>query len=138
MSVKHLYLLAFAAIIGCAQSKSSDAPIPRNGRLLTADEITTAHADITTAYDAIARLRPNWLAAHGVTSGQSNGAGTEYALVYLDGQRYGDLNTLRGIAAYNVGAIRYYDVTQAGARFGFNGGASGVIEVTTKAPRDRS
>jgi hypothetical protein len=139
MSLKHLYLLGVAAFIGCAQSSgtghSPTATLRRSG-VLTADEITNAHADITTAYDAVARLRPNWLAAHGVTSAQSNGAGTEYAWVYLDGQRYGDLNTLRNIAAYNVGTIRYYDVTQAGARFGLHGGSSGVIEVTSKAPRE--
>jgi len=135
MSVKHLYLVAVAAIIGCAQSGGTgQSPGPRTGRVLSGDEIVAAHADITTAYDAIARLRPNWLAPHGITSGQANGAGTEYAWVYLDGQRYGDLNTLRNIAAYNVGNIRYYDITQAGARFGLHGGSSGVIEVTSRGP----
>src|SRR5712671_5491367 len=141
MSLKHLYLLTVAALIGCAQTSATGSPSPtslRRSGVLTSVEIAGAHADITTAYDAVARLRPNWLAAHGITSGQSNGAGTEYAWVYLDGQRYGDLNTLRNIAAYNVGDIRYYDVTQAGARFGLHGGSSGVIEVTSKNPRDRS
>jgi hypothetical protein len=54
-------------------------------------------------------------------------------MIYVDGQRYGDLNSLRGIPAYHVGTLRYYDVTQAGARFGINAGSSGVIEVTTKS-----
>jgi hypothetical protein len=126
-------------MIGCANSSGTgQSPPPRSGRILTADEIAGAHADITTAYDAVARLRPNWLTPHGITSGQANGAGTEYAWVYLDGQRYGDLNSLRNIAAYNVGNIRYYDITQAGARFGIHGGSSGVIEVTSKAPGARS
>ena len=139
MSLKHLYLVAVAAIMACAPASgtsgtSPTSVVPRRGNLLTADEIVAAHADVTTAYDAVARLRPNWLAAHGVTSGIDNGAGTEFALVFVDGQRYGDLNSLRGIPAYHVGDIRYYDVTQAGARFGIRGGASGVIEVTTKSP----
>ena len=51
----------------------------------------------------------------------------------FDGQQYGDLNTLRNIAAYNVGSAHYYDVTQAGARFGIKGGSSGVIEVLSKS-----
>ena len=139
MSVKHLYLVAVAVVFGCASAGStsdttSTAGVPRRGNLLTADEIAYAHADVTTAYDAIARLRPNWMAAHGVTSSVANGAGTEFALVYVDGQRYGDLNSLRSIPAYHVGELRYYDVTQAGARFGLYGGSSGVIEVTTKIP----
>src|SRR5882762_4153440 len=141
MSVKPLYLLTVAALIGCAQASGTGSPSTatlRRSGVLTSAEIAGAHADITTAYDAVARLRPNWLTPHGITSGQANGAGTEYAWVYLDGQRYGDLNSLRNIAAYNVGNIRYYDITQAGARFGIHGGSSGVIEVTSKAPGTRS
>jgi len=135
--LKPLYSLAVLLALGCASGGVPD-PTLRTTRsrtgTLTADEISTAHADITTAYDAVARLRPNWLAAHGVTSGQDNGAGTEYAVVYLDGQRYGDINSLRGIAAYNVGEVKYYDVTQAGARFGIRAGSSGVIEIMSRAP----
>ena len=139
MSVKHLYLVAVAAIIGCAPASgtsgtSRTAAVPRKGNLLTAEEIAAAHADVTTAYDAVARLRPNWLAGHGVTSAVSNGAGTEFALVFVDGQQYGDLSSLRSIAAYQVGEMRYYNVTEAGARFGIRGGSSGVIEVTMESP----
>ncbi|MFL5466026.1 MAG: hypothetical protein ACJ79N_03065 [Gemmatimonadaceae bacterium] len=136
MTNKYLYLAAAAAVIGCATTAGQSAT-PRRGTLLTAEEIANAHADINTAYDAIARLRPNWLAAHGVTSSMSS-AGTEYAEVFVDGQRYGDLNSLRNIPAYHVGDIRYYDVTQAGAKFGLRGGGSGVIEVTMKGPSRRS
>src|SRR5206468_11590446 len=134
MSVKLLYSLAAVAMLGCASSGVPDPTITANTRrtsILGAEEIEKAHADITTAYDAVARLRPNWLAAHGVTSGQSLGQGTEYALVYMDGQSF-DLNQLRSIPAYHVGVLRYYDITQAGARFGIRGGSSGVIEVTLK------
>jgi hypothetical protein len=134
MSVKHLYLMAVVALLGCAASAASRSAIPRAGSVLTSEEIAAAHADINTAYDAIARLRPNWLAPHGVTSGVNNGAGTEYALVFVDGQRFGDINTLRGIPAYHVGDIRYYNVTEAGARFGINGGSSGAIEIRMLSP----
>ena len=139
MSVKHLYIMGVAAIIGCATAsgtpRGSDTSLSgRRSNFLTAEEITNAHADINTAYDAIARLRPNWLAPHGVTSGVDNGAGTEYALVFVDGQRYGDLNSLRAIPAYHVGDIRYYNITEAGARFGIHGGSSGAIEVRMQAP----
>jgi hypothetical protein len=139
MSLNHLYLVAVAALIGCASAggtsgTSPTGAAPRRGNLLTADEIVAAHADVMSAYDAVARLRPNWLASHGVTSGVAGGAGTEFALVFVDGQQYGDLNSLRDIPAYHIGDIRYHDVTQAGARFGIRGGSSGVIEVTTKSP----
>ena len=138
MSVRILSLITAAAILGCSTattSGSSPASLSnRRGNLLLASEIASTHADITTAYDAVARLRPNWLAPHGVTSGQNNGAGTEYAVVFLDGQQYGDLNSLRSIPAYHVGEIHYYNMTESGARFGIRGGSSGVIEVMTKTP----
>jgi hypothetical protein len=137
MSVKHLYLISVGVIIGCAAAKGpsgASGTALHRGSLLTAEEIALAHADVTSAYDAISRLRPNWLAPHGLTSSVSNGAGTEFATVFVDGQQYGDLNSLRNIPAYHVGDIRYYDVTEGGARFGIRGGASGVIEVTIKSP----
>jgi hypothetical protein len=133
MSVKHLYLMTAAALMGCAATNptpSSGAPT-RKANILTFVEISDAHADATTAYDAIERLRPNWLASHGVTSTVANGGGSEYATVYVDGQPYGDITMLRGIPAFHVSEIRYYNITEAGAKFGLRGGGSGVIDVIT-------
>ena len=134
MSVKHLYLMAVAAIIGCAAASgtsgtSRTSGVPRRASILTAEQIAAAHADVTTAYDAIARLRPNWLAAHGSSS---LSPGTEFASVFVDGQQYGGLNSLRNIQAYEVADFRYYDVTEAGAKFGLRAGAGGVIEIRMK------
>ena len=131
MSARLVYLLAAAALVGCASTGPNPTVARQSAAVLTAEEISSAHADATSAYDAIARLRPNWLSVKGVTSGYYN-ANTQYATVFLDGQPYGDLLTLKNIAAYNVGTIHYYDVTQAGAKFGIRGGASGVIEVSSK------
>ena len=131
MSARFVYLLAVAAAVACASTNPNARPAGQSQSVLTAEDIEHAHADVTNAYDAVARLRPNWLAPKGVTSGY-NSANTEYAKVYLDGQLYGEIASLRNIAAYNVGMIRYYDVTQAGARFGIRGGSSGVIEVLSK------
>jgi hypothetical protein len=136
MSARVVYLLGVAAIVGCASTGANPTMSRESATVLTAEEIQHAHADATTAYDAIARLRPNWLAPKGPTSGYYN-AGTQYPSIYLDGQLLGDINALRNIAGYNVGSLHYYDVTQAGARFGIRGGASGVIEVTSKAAGER-
>jgi len=132
MSSRYFYLLTAAAVVGCATTGANPSVSRQSATVLTAEEITQAHADATTVYDAIARLRPNWLAPKGPTSGYYN-AGTNYAVVFFDGQQYGDINTLKSIAAYNVGTLHYYDVTQAGAKFGLKGGASGVIEVLSKS-----
>jgi hypothetical protein len=129
MSIKHLYLIAVAAILGCASASSTPGTraIHRKANVLTAEEIADAHADVMTAYDAVARLRPNWLAAHGVAA-----QGSQYAVVFFDGQQYGGIDALRNIPAYHVGDIRYYDITQAGATFGIKGDTGGVIEVRSK------
>ena len=135
MSVRHLYAIAVAAFMGCASaSGTSDTPgtgvVRSNPKLLTAEEIAAAHADAATAYDAIARLRPNWLASHGPMS--SNPGSNPFATVFVDGQLYGELNSLRNIPAYHVDNIRYYDVTEAGAKFGIKAGMGGAIEVTSR------
>jgi hypothetical protein len=135
MSVKHLYLVAVMASMGCAASSgTSGTSYPtgtRKANVLTFDEIAAAHADVSTAYDALSRLRPNWLASHGVTSTVGGGTDTEYATVFVDGQPYGDINSLHNIQAYHVGEFRYYSITEAGAKYGLRGGSSGVIEVIT-------
>ena len=132
MSVKHLYLMAVAALVGCASSSgtSGTTATPRKAILLTAEEIASAHADINTAYDALLRLRPNWLAPHGAMSSNPQVGG--FATVFVDGQQYGDVTSLRNIPAYHVDAMRYYDVTEAGAKFGVKAGIGGAIEITSR------
>ena len=134
MSVKHLCLIAVAATLGCASgSGTSERALNAQSRMatvLTYDELASAKADVGTAYDAIARLRPNWLAPHGTMS--SNPEANQYATVYMDGQQIGSIESLRRINAYNVAQIRYHDITQAGARFGIRGGMGGVIEVESR------
>ena len=62
MSVKPIFLIAVAAILGCAPavgtSEMGKGSAPRKANILTADEISAAEADATTAWDALVRLRP--------------------------------------------------------------------------------
>lgn len=131
MSIKHLYLVAAVAMLGCGGQPGRPAT-PRMSVTLTDEEIAKAHADVNTAYDAVARLRPNWLAPHGPTS--SDPGISPYAVVFLDGQEYGTAPSLRNLPAYYVANMRYYNPTEAGGRFGIRAGASGVIEVISKSP----
>ena len=128
MSVRLFYPIAIAAILGCASSGTSPisntVKVPRTPNYITGEEIVASNATEMTVYDAVARLRPNWLAAKGRAT-----QGSEYPVAYVDGQQYGSAESLRNIRAYSVADIRYYDITQAGARFGLQGGTGGVIEV---------
>lgn len=130
MSSRLCCLVAVAAIIGCASSGSPTPSSPRMARILSADEVFAAKADQGSAYDALARLRPNWLAVHGVSSFDNRDA--EYAIVYIDGQHHGSLETLRSIPASDVRSYKYYDVTEAGGTFGLRAGTGGVIALTLK------
>ena len=129
MTVRFLCSVAVAGLLGCASGGSAPGQVklPRTANYLSGEEILTSHASEGSAYDAVARLRPNWLAVKGVAS-----QGPETAVVFVDGQQYGPPETLRNIRAYHVADIRYYDITQAGARFGIKGGTGGVIEVRIK------
>jgi hypothetical protein len=132
MSVKYLYLFAAVGLIGCA-SAAPRGDIKYRANELTSAEIAAAHADVLSVFDAVQRLRPNWLAVHGATS-TSNSQGADVATAFVDGQLAGDVNALRNIQAFQVGAIRYYNVTEAGARFGIRAGTSGAIEVVMRSP----
>ncbi len=125
MAVRYVYAIAVAALLGCASAGSSGAP--RNRSIITEEEIATAH--VTSAFDAVERLRPLWLRSHGEMS--INTPGTAYANVYVDGQRYGDLNTLRNLLANQIGEIRYYNGPEGASKFGLQNTA-GVIEVKMK------
>jgi hypothetical protein len=125
--------LAVAVIVGCASSGNpGERPAPIRTSVLTAEEIANTHADLNTAYDALSRLRPNWLAPHGAMS--ANAQTSPYASVFVDGQLQGDVNSLKNIPAYYIATVSYYDVTQAGARFGVRAGTTGAIEVSMKKP----
>jgi hypothetical protein len=138
MSINRLCSLpvVIAAVLACAprpipfESLETPTGAPRWAEVLTSEEITNTKAEEATAYDAVSRLRPNWLAAHGVTSFTQKG--TAYAIVYMDDQKYGDLSMLKNFKAFQVAEMRYYDFTQAGARFGVAAGNGGVIEVKSK------
>ena len=128
MTITHHFFLtaAIAVGIGCSSAGASgEAGMIRRSSMLTAEEIAKAHADLNTAYDAVARLRPNWLAPHGANA---------YAKVFVNGQPTGDLASLRQFQAFYVASIRYYDVTESTARFGVRGGDAGVIDVTLRSP----
>ncbi|HEU4747024.1 MAG TPA: hypothetical protein VFS56_00885 [Gemmatimonadaceae bacterium] len=132
MSVKYLYLVVAAVMLGgCAPavgtSEMGRPTAPRKANILTAEEIVGAEADQTTAYDAIARLRPIWLTPRGPSS--FYGTGTDYPALFIDGQAFSDFRALRTIQANQVADIRFYRPDEAGAAFGLRAGSAGAIEV---------
>lgn len=82
------------------------------------------------AADAIQRLRANFLSYRGETSFDRSKS-QPYPTVYLDGQEFGPIGTLRTLPASEISTIRLYRAWEATTKFG-TGNMGGVIAVTTR------
>ena len=130
--VAALVLFAGACASGGATSGSNAPSSSRS--VITESELPTSGTE--TAYDAIQRLRPDFLRTRPAQSynmqpnGGASGPAPAPALI-VNGQRAGDLSDLRQIAATALKSVRYYSIEQAKRKFGmqYDGGA---IEIEYK------
>ena len=127
MTLRNIHVVTFLSMMACATAGAPSSGIHRDSNVLTADEIAMSHE--STAYDAVARLRPLFLKTRGRST--INGTQNDYATVFVDGQRYGDLNTLHSLVAAQVLEIRYLGSGDAVGKYGMQYG-SGVIDVRTR------
>ncbi len=116
--------LTLVASSACSSSRPSSAPAPthHSGSSITAEEISGTGT--TNLYDAIQRLRPQWLTSTRVRRG---GSGDDL-IVYLDSNRYGTMSSLRQLSVGGVQEIRYYGASEATNRYG-TGHTGGAILV---------
>jgi outer membrane receptor for ferrienterochelin and colicin len=114
------------ALTACASAGSSSGT-PKDSSVITREEIATSME--SNAYDAVAKLRPLFLRSRGRTT--INGEVNDYATVFVDGVRYGDLSTMRGIVTNQVQMIRFLGGPDAVTKYGMQYG-SGAIEVFTR------
>ena len=119
-----LALLTGAA--ACTHAANRDDSF--SSQVIFADEIERSRA--VTAYDAVSKLRHNFLSDRGRTSVLDTSA-PRVPNVYLDGMPFGPLASLNNIPAQQVASIRLYRAWEAQYKYGSDNPA-GVIEVTTK------
>jgi len=104
--------------------------------LLTADEIAKG-AQITTAYDAVARLRPMWLNPSDLTmhSVGTMGASVKAAeiRVYLNDFNVGDIDYLKSVGAETVQEMRFLSQNETASRFGPTDGQVAIVLTLKKA-----
>lgn len=117
--------LALAITTACHTQQSGAPSGSRN--VITRDQIEATGAANT--YDLIARLHAEYLKDRGRVSINLNAH--ERAVVFLNDQEYGALETMRNIPTSRVGEIRYYAPTEAIARFGAQYGG-GVIQLISR------
>jgi hypothetical protein len=118
-------VLVSLTLAGCSHPAPSSGGTDVN--LITQEEL--AGSEAPTAYDAVLKLRGNFLSDRGKTTILGNSPSKP--MVYLDGIRYGDVQSLRTIATSTVAQIRLYRAWEAQQKFG-TGNMGGVIEVTTR------
>jgi hypothetical protein len=95
-----------------------------NPNMLTSEQIEQSTA--TNAHDLVQNLRPRWLQVRGM-----HGAPTGQTAVYLDGARFGEIDSLRRINTRSIGSMRFLNPTEATNRFG-TGHGHGAILITTR------
>jgi len=121
-----LFVALLSAGLACTTPRPG--PAVSDSQLITEDEIEASRAP--TAFEVIQKLRANFLSYRGETSFDRQKS-QPYPTVYVDGQEYGPIGTLRNIPASQVSTIRLYRSWEATTKFG-TGNMGGVIAITTR------
>lgn len=112
-------------LLSTACASASQRPPRSSGNVITREEISAL--EVTTAYEAVERLRPHFLRGRGPTSLRT----TQVTLpvVYVAGVRSGGPEALERILIGQVYEIRFLNAGDATTRFGTDH-AGGAIIVT--------
>lgn len=102
-------VVALVALAACASSGTVGS-IRHSPDQVTSEEIATSSA--SNAYELIERLRPNWLRPPS-TGSLNAGVRTRLIVVYLDGHRLGDLQSLRTLSVDGIRSMEWLDATRA-------------------------
>ena len=111
----------------CASANGARPPAGtshRDPNVISADELATVHE--RTAYELVQVLRPAMLTKRGATSIANGEAGI---MVFIDNQRFGDLNSLKQLPTAGIREIRYVSPGEAQAMWG-PGYTAGVIAIS--------
>jgi len=128
--------LLLVATGACASSGISAAGTSSSSSRSVITEAELQGSGTETAYDAIRRLRPEFLRArpaqsYDLQTDRDVAAKAPAPALIVNGQRAGELSDLRQVAATSLKSVRYYSIEEAKRKFGmqFQGGA---IEVEYK------
>ena len=113
-------------LIGCSSAATQSGPRGDANRL-THDQLAATNSG--TVYDAVEKLRPEWLTSRGPSS--MTDPTPTVASVFMNGQLLGKVDFLREVRIIDVSEARYWPAGQAAAKFGM-GHPRGVIELTRR------
>ncbi|MBL8961419.1 MAG: hypothetical protein JNJ98_16290 [Gemmatimonadetes bacterium] len=106
--------LVFACASGGGTGSAAATASTRQSDLITQAEIDST-LGLTSALDAVQRLRPRFLRNSGARSVRATESGP---IVRVDNEMVGGVEALRSIGLSEIGEIRYYTAVDATARFG--------------------
>lgn len=118
------FVLILAGVTACASSGPATTTSSSGNVITRADLEDLQRLNL---YQAVQRLRPQWLQTRGMDSFEQDNE----VVVYVDNNRMGGPRELRRINPIEVGEIRYLDSRQATTQFG-RGHPSGAILVFTE------
>lgn len=121
-SVIALFMLVAAA---CASAGGGSSGGSRD--LITREQIEDLPEG--TAFTVVQRYRSGWLRAR--SQGSFTSSTPDYAVVFVDEMRYGDINSLSRISTSNIETIEYISATDATTRYG-TGYPGGIIRIHTR------
>lgn len=125
---------AIAIVLGACASTGGSGATGSDAATITAADI--AQTSAATAFDAVQRLRPQWLVVSDPRSISGGGPGTpdigtSGIVVYLDGVRAGGPDMLKNINAQSVVRMHFLTPSEATNIYG-TGSLFGAIQVTTR------
>ncbi len=121
-----LMVAGIVGTLGCASVAPSPAGTDRDRFSITSEELRASTA--ANLYEAIERLRPQVLSRR---HEKRAGPAATFPRVYLDGQPYGGISSLRSIQVASVQEVAYLRPPEASNRYGA-GHTAAAIYVTTR------
>lgn len=117
--------ISVVLLVGAACAGGGRTAATASGNFLTRADLDAAGS--VTAYEAVQRLRPNFLHTRGPTSLVNASARTR-PVVFVDNSEYGEIESLRAFPVSRVEEIRYFSGPEATTKFGSAYGA-GVVQL---------
>lgn len=120
-----LALLAVLSVLCLACHQAAPGASTTSLRnVITREQIDSS--DAHNVYELVIRLHPDFLKDRGAVSIKKNTH--DRAVVFMNDQEYGILETLRNIPTGRIGEVRYYPGIEAVSRFGAQYGG-GVVQL---------
>lgn len=126
MITGRLPLLAVVLLGGCAPARNA---IPGDYNAYIISEAELRNSSTQTAYEAIVKLRPNFLNYQAQTSVSNPTPGRP--VVFVNERFAGDLNLLNQLRVDQIESIKFFKPTDAMIRYGTDR-TGGVIAVTLR------